>query len=94
MLYEWDDEKHKRNLATHGVDFADGEGFEWKKCYTEQDQRNEYGEDRFVSIGPIQKRLYVIVWTMRENKVRIISLRKANSREVKRYEQSENQDAR
>jgi len=38
--------------------------------------------------------LPLMVWTLRKNKVRIISLRKANSREVKRYEQSENQDAR
>lgn len=75
------------------MDFAEVEGFEWKKCYTEQDERNEYGEVRFVSIGPIHARLHVMVWTVRGKKVRIISLRKANSREVKRYEQSENQDA-
>ena len=86
MGYEWDGAKCENNLKDHGVDFAAVEDFDWDASLTLQDGRNEYGEDRFISVAPIHDRLHVLVWTPRGVNVRVISLRKANSREVRNYE--------
>jgi hypothetical protein len=53
-----------------------------------EDRRRDYGEKRFVALGKIYHRVHVLVFTRCSSKVRIISLRKANAREVRRYEQS------
>jgi uncharacterized DUF497 family protein len=51
------------------------------------DSRKDYGEDRFITVGLISDRLTVAVYTQRQKEViRIISIRKANSREKERYE--------
>lgn len=52
------------------------------------DKRNDYGERRDCLPGFIEDRLYSVVFTPRQGKPRIISLRKANKREVKRYEKA------
>lgn len=49
------------------------------------DQRFNYGEDRFVTFGYVEDRLYVAVWTERDGAVRAISVRKANDREQELY---------
>ena len=54
----------------------------------EHDQRWEYGEERFRALGVIDRRVFVVVFTRRVRAIRIISARKANSREVKRYEKN------
>ncbi len=83
--YEWDENKRRENLDKHGVDFSAVYSFDWNTASLEVVFRND--EFRFVGSGYIGERLYVIVFTERGNSRRIISLRKANSREVKRYEQ-------
>jgi uncharacterized DUF497 family protein len=82
---EWDEEKRAGNLGKHKVDFKAIQDFEWDAVLTREDSRGQYGEARFVSIGPINGRLHVAVWTARNDTVRLISLRKANKREVKLY---------
>lgn len=52
---------------------------------TVEDDRADYGETRFITIGFLQARMVVAVWTWRKEKRRIISLRKANAREQKLY---------
>ncbi|WP_096703264.1 BrnT family toxin [Magnetospirillum sp. 15-1] len=84
-MWDWDDDKRASNLAKHGVDFAAALAFEWNTALTAEDSRQDYGERRHVSIGFIGDRLHVLVWTEREACFRIISLRKANAREIKRY---------
>lgn len=81
----WDEAKRAVNLEKHGVVFEDADGFEWGLALTAPDTRRDYGEDRFVSIGPIGARLFVMVWTPRGAGRRIISLRKANKREERYY---------
>ncbi len=49
------------------------------------DTRRDYGEERFIAYGYVDKRLHVCVYTVRENEIRVISVRKANDREVKKY---------
>ena len=59
--------------------------FEWHAAVNVEDARRDYGERRFQAFGHIESRLYVLVYTPREGKAHVISLRKANKREVRRY---------
>ena len=86
--FEWDETKRRTNLDKHGVEFRWIDRFEWDHAFTRKDVRQDYGEERFVSIGRIDGRLFVVVWNRRGNRFRLISLRKANVREERLYEQS------
>jgi uncharacterized protein len=85
MRYAHDPKKLAANVTSHQVWFHEAEGFEWETASTVVDGRQRYGETRFVATGLIGPRLYVLVYTLRDSFLRIISLRKANPREVKRY---------
>jgi len=54
---------------------------------TLQDQRQDYGEPRFITAGWLDARLVVLLWTPRGLARRIISMRKANEREIDKYKQ-------
>ena len=84
--FEWDEAKRDGNLTKHGVDFSQAEKFDFETSFTREDERDAYGEQRFVSIGMIKKRLHVMVWCYRGSTIRVISLRKANKRERTSYE--------
>jgi len=85
MNYEWDKNKNTTNRAKHGIDFSQARGFEWDSAIVLTDNRKDYGETRYCAFGYIGKRLYCLIFTSRDTDVRVISLRKANKREVKRY---------
>ena len=85
MNYEWDNNKLALNLENHQVHFALVGQFDWETALIELDNRKDYGEERFAAFGLIGTRLYCLVYTLRNDVKRIISLRKANPREVKRY---------
>jgi uncharacterized DUF497 family protein len=85
MRYEHDPEKLATNVARHYLWFHQAEDFEWGTAVIEVDGRKPYSETRFRATGLIGTRLFVMIFTLRETAVRIISLRKANPREVKRY---------
>jgi uncharacterized DUF497 family protein len=82
---DWHDNKLTLNLANHKVHFSLADRFDWETAMIRQDTRKDYGEDRFQAYGYIDGRVYCLVYTMRCERVRIISLRKANPREVKAY---------
>ena len=84
-MYEWDEAKHRRNLAKHKVDFDLVHDFDMATADIRQDSRGKYGGARFIADGLIGDRLYVLVFTMRASNIRVISLRKANTRERKRH---------
>lgn len=87
MEYEWDEAKRQGNLEKHrGVDFLDMEAFEWETAAITSSPR--HGEDRHVAVGYIGDRLYHLVYTIRGDRCRIISLRKANSAEERQYAQA------
>ncbi len=76
----WDEEKRQRNLFKHGIDFSDLEGFFEGALLTREDQRADYGETRFQSIGVFYGIPLFVVWTPSDDsscEVRIISARKA-----------------
>lgn len=88
MQFEWDETKSEKNNLKHGVAFDSVLGFDWYHAAIFADQRHEYGERRFAAFGNIDKRLHVCVYAVRGEFHRIISLRKANSREEKIYEKA------
>jgi uncharacterized protein len=87
MEYEWDAEKAAANIAKHGVPFERVAQFEWDEAQIEEDDRRPYGERRFYALGMIEGRIHALIFTRRGEAVRVISLRKANDRERRRYEQ-------
>lgn len=88
MRYEWDDAKNRSNREKHGLDFADAPQVLSGRCVTFVDDRVEYGEIRLVSLGLLAGRVVVTAHTPRgQDATRIISMRKANRREQKTYDQ-------
>jgi uncharacterized DUF497 family protein len=83
----YDQAKNERNILLRGLDFNLVKGFNWFLATIFEDTRKNYGENRFVAIGSIDGRIYVVIFTPRGNKIHVISLRKANKREVKKYEE-------
>ena len=86
MDISFDTAKSERNLATRGIAFEQVAEFEWDSALIVQDLRRPYGEQRFQALGLINSRLHMLVFTPRASKAHVISLRKANKREVERYE--------
>jgi len=82
----FDAAKNARNIATRGISFERAIAFEWDTALIVADTRRDYGERRFQAFGLIAERLHVLVFTPRSGKTHVISLRKANKREVERYE--------
>ncbi len=82
--YEWNEDKRRANLEKHGIDFSAVYDFDWATATFLPDDRS--GEYRTKAYGLIEERLHLLVYTVRGDRTRIISLRKANSREVRRYE--------
>ncbi len=81
MIYEWDEGKREINLAKHGVDFAAMGRFDWNSSVVATSNRG--GDERFAAYGFIDDRLHFVVYTLRADRRRIISLRKANPEEVR-----------
>lgn len=88
MLIEFDPDKRDKTLAERGLDFARADEVFDGPTLTWRDDRSLYGEDRFISFGLLDGRHVVLVWTPRGEVRRIISMRKANDREVQRLTQS------
>ena len=87
MKFEWDERKNQINIGKHGFDFADAYRIFDLPLLSALDER-DYGEERWISIGMLDGRIIVVVYTEPdENTIRIISLRKALSHERRRYEQ-------
>ena len=88
MNIEFDAAKDEANIAKHGVSLALAAEIEWTDVLCAPDSRRDYGELREIGFAVIAQRLYVVVFVQRGQMMRVISLRKANSREVKLYEQA------
>jgi uncharacterized DUF497 family protein len=83
-----DPEKERRNIAERGLSLDLVELLDWTTALIWEDRRREYGERRYCVLGLIDDRLHSVVFTPRNGKPRVISLRKANQREVSRYEKA------
>jgi uncharacterized protein len=85
MEFEWDESKRIANLRKHGIDFLDVPAVFDGSIVTIEDNRFDYGEDRFVTFGLLQGRIVAVVHTESEDCIRIISARKASKNEQVTY---------
>ena len=85
MRIEFDPDKDRLNSEKHGVSLSAAAYLEWDAGLTWDDARKAYGEPRRCGLVPMRDRLYHVVFVDRGRQRRIISLRKANRREVQRY---------
>ncbi|RGE46137.1 BrnT family toxin [Comamonas testosteroni] len=88
MQTEYDANKDTINQQKHGIALSLASQIEWSEVLCFVDDRTDYGEVREVGFTVIEQRLYVVVFVQRGDTMRIISLRKANKREIKHYEQA------
>lgn len=86
MNIEYDPNKNQVNIENRGIDFGIAVDFDWHTALVIQDERHDYCEERYIAMGRINNRLHVLVFTVRGEVIRVISLRKANKKEVKHYE--------
>lgn len=86
MHIEFDTAKDEANQAKHSVSLALAEKIDWADVLCAPDVRRDYGEVREIGFAVIERRLYVVVFVQRGDAMRIVSLRKANSREVRLYD--------
>jgi len=86
MAIGLDPVKRDWTLAARGIDFADAEDVFAGPQYEFVDNRREYGEARITTVGYLEDRMVVVVWTERDGDRHIISMRKAKAREQRRYQ--------
>ena len=89
MWFEWDARKAAQNIAKHGVPFEfAARVFLDPLRLDAEDRRRDYGEQRRLTLGRVEGRLYVIAYTPRGRMIRLISARKANARERRQYDET------
>jgi len=85
VRFDWDEAKCRTNLSKHGIDFADLPAVFQGGLVTILDDRFDYDETRFLTLGLLEGRVVVIAHTESESAVRIISARKATGNEERSY---------
>ena len=86
MEFEWDEDKNRENIRKHGLDFADARQIFDEPMLIEIDNREDYGEERFIGIGFLKNFLVAVVFAEpREDTIRIISLRRAIKYEREKF---------
>jgi len=89
VQFEWDDNKNELNIKKHGIDFKDAKDIFHYPLLTMEDTKHNYGEQRWIALGWIKSLLGVVIYIEHdEDIIRIISARKATSKERIYYEQS------
>ena len=86
MMIEYDQNKRDATLENRGLDFEDASKVFAGRHFQIVDDREDYGEIRWITLGRLGRVLVVVVWTGRGDVRRIISMRKCNAREGKRFE--------
>ena len=89
MRFAFDPAKDAISRSKHGVSLSEAARLDWNRVLAK-----DYGEPRQIGYGPIARRLYCVVFVDRGDTLRIISLRKANNREIDRYETQVNSSDR
>ena len=85
FVFELDETKRRANLLKHGVDLYEAAEIFADFFISRVDRRTDYGEVRFAALGYVGAIAYVVIYTQRGDKIRLISARKAGSREIERY---------
>lgn len=87
MTLTWDEQKRQKTLQERELDFSDALEVFTQPHLKIIDDRMDYGEQRFIVVGFLKKRMLILVYTPRGETKHIISMRKANEREIKKYSQ-------
>ncbi len=87
MRITFDSAKRAATLRTRGLDFADAVLVFGGRTFEFPDERRDYGEARMITVGMLDGRMVIVVWTLRGAARRIVSMRKANEREKARFGQ-------
>lgn len=82
MQIEYDPAKRDATLLKRGLDMVDAVEIFETEILTVEDDRIDYGESRFLTVGYLRGRMMFVAWTPRGNARRVISMRKANDREI------------
>ncbi len=85
MEIEYDDRKRALTLEHRGLDFADAALVFEGDSFTVEDDRQDYGEQRYQTVGPLGGRIVMVVWTPRRDARRVISMRECNAKEREAY---------
>jgi uncharacterized protein len=88
MKFEWDEKKRRANLEKHGIDFAEAAEIFSGPIMTQRDVRRDYQEGRGVALGRLKDLVVYLAYTRRGESIRLISLRQANRKERKLYEET------
>jgi uncharacterized protein len=81
----WDENKRRLNIKSHGIDFEGCEQIFDLPVIVSEDSRQNYGEQRLCALGWLHDRMVHLTYTERKDDFRVISLRKAEKHEIKRY---------
>ena len=90
MKFTFDSGKDESNLNKHGISLSEAKFLDWDEVLNWIDNIKDYGEVRQISPVPMKQRLYCAVYVDAKPYRRMISLRKANNREIDRYEEEIN----
>lgn len=85
MELTWDDEKRRRTIKERGLDFKDAKKVFSGLVLEVEDDREDYGETRYQTIGYLEQKVVMVVWTPRDGLRRIISMRVCDADERKEY---------
>ena len=85
MDFEWDNQKNTTNIAKHGIDFEFAKEIFSDIWISKPDNLKDYGESRFIAIGCLEEFVILAVYTLRGQKIRLISVRLANKEERRIY---------
>jgi len=86
MEIEFDPAKNEKNIRERGLSFEAVSQFDFETAVFFEDSRRDYGETRWRALGLLQGRVHALAFVWIGSRIRVISFRKANKREVKRYE--------
>jgi len=89
MQFSCDPHKSRANFFKHGIVLEFAQHLEWAKEVVWQDVRYHYNEVRMSGLVPLEGKVYAVVYVVRAEFTRMISLRKANKREAKHYEKNQ-----
>jgi len=87
MRFEWDEEKNRTNILKHGFDFSDAWEIFESEMLTDLEDREDYGEDRWIGVGVFRNRVMVVAYTDPDDDLApVITVRKATKYQREAYE--------
>jgi hypothetical protein len=89
MDVEFDPVKNERNIKERKLSFERARDLDWHSTHIHRDDRHDYGEQRWIALGLLDGRLHVLVFSETVAGIRVISFRKANTREGRAYEEAQ-----